>query len=347
MNKKKLIDSYFNDGEKPKIPKASTNKTQIKDSEIKSDVKKTYKKHKIYDSPAEEQYVTAETNEYIITVPTSEVYKADYKVDRLEMTDSSVAELAMRMKDVGQLQPCTVRLKENSHGQRYELIFGERRYRAAMLAKLPLKVVIRNITDNEAALQLVIENNDREDNTDSELGLQLAEFQNRETLTQSDMVTRLGFSKQKISKLLSFEKISPELKQAFGSLRNISATTSEYIVNSSKEPLHLEFFITIADKIASGSYGHTKIRVALEKYKQNIKKELEKSYEKFYANNGTWAMYSERRDNNNNVSLNMVKPMTQFLDKVRETDKEAYTELHSRICETIAKFHEEINMKQS
>lgn len=69
-------------------------------------------------------------------------------------------ELAATMKDKGQLQPVVVREKK---GQ-YEIVFGERRYRAAKIAKLPaLMAIVRELSDVEVLQLQIMENLQRED----------------------------------------------------------------------------------------------------------------------------------------------------------------------------------------
>lgn len=72
----------------------------------------------------------------------------------------SLEELAATMKEVGQAQAITVRPRENG----FEIISGERRYRAARLAGLThLECVVKEVTDNEAQLLSLVENLQRQD----------------------------------------------------------------------------------------------------------------------------------------------------------------------------------------
>ena len=81
---------------------------------------------------------------------------------RLEFTKAGLDELADSMKQVGLIEPIVVRPKNG----RYEVVVGERRYRAAQQANLgEIPVIIRDYTDNEVIEMNFIENVHREDLT--------------------------------------------------------------------------------------------------------------------------------------------------------------------------------------
>ena len=69
--------------------------------------------------------------------------------------------MAEEFLSIGQQIPCIVRKITDSVDFQYELIAGERRWRAAQKANVLLKVLIRNLSDNEAALVQISENSNR------------------------------------------------------------------------------------------------------------------------------------------------------------------------------------------
>jgi len=84
----------------------------------------------------------------------------DYRNPRQDFTKESLEELANSLEKHGQLQPIVVRRK----GNKYELVIGERRVRAAVYADMPrLRAEIVDITDAEADARRLIENIHRKD----------------------------------------------------------------------------------------------------------------------------------------------------------------------------------------
>lgn len=98
----------------------------------------------------------------------------------------SLKELSESIKEHGVLQPVLVR----PSGKKYEIIAGERRYRAAKLANLEsLPVVIKEVTDNEAMEIALIENLQRED-------LSIVE----EALAYKGMIEDFGYIQEEVAK---------------------------------------------------------------------------------------------------------------------------------------------------
>lgn len=80
---------------------------------------------------------------------------------RDEFDEDALIELADTIRSSGILQPITVRPRQNAQ---YELVIGERRLRAAKIAKLDaIPCIVREMSDRQAALQICIENFQRED----------------------------------------------------------------------------------------------------------------------------------------------------------------------------------------
>ena len=92
-------------------------------------------------------------------IPVEEI-ELDYRNPRQDFSKESLKELADSLRKHGQLQPVVVRRKSN----KYELIIGERRVRAAVYADIPkLRAEIVDLTDAEADARRIIENIHRKD----------------------------------------------------------------------------------------------------------------------------------------------------------------------------------------
>ncbi|MBX6320035.1 ParB/RepB/Spo0J family partition protein [Pigmentiphaga sp.] len=93
-------------------------------------------------------------------LPVSRLQAGKYQ-PRSRMDEGALAELAESIRTQGVMQPILVRAIE---GERYEIIAGERRFRAAQLAGLTeVPVLVREVSDENAAVMALIENIQRED----------------------------------------------------------------------------------------------------------------------------------------------------------------------------------------
>ncbi|GGJ38433.1 ParB/RepB/Spo0J family partition protein [Deinococcus roseus] len=102
---------------------------------------------------------TAEKGEKLLQLPLDQIQQAAYQ-PRQVFDPEALSELAASIKEKGVLQPILVR----QQGDKYELIAGERRWRAARLAGLTeVPVILKNFNDLEALEIAIIENLQRED----------------------------------------------------------------------------------------------------------------------------------------------------------------------------------------
>lgn len=121
------------------------------------------------------------------------------KQPRLHFSDTQLDELAASIKAQGLLQPILVRPLSGQAGK-YEIIAGERRWRAAQKAGLTsVPVIIRNMNDQEVLVVALMENLQREDLNPMEEALGLQQLKEEFGLSQEDMAERLGKSRSAIA----------------------------------------------------------------------------------------------------------------------------------------------------
>ena len=210
-------------------------------------------------------------SENIIQLPTSKIINWEYN-DRPESEIGNISELADNIKQIGQQQPCIVR--EIIAGKKYELIAGERRWRAAKLLNQDLKVIISTLTDTEAALVQAAENNNRLNLSDYAKGQSYAVLIENGVLKQKDLIEKLGKTKQQISALLSYSRIPQDINDAIVNYSLVSARTAETIKQmSAKGEPYVSLIIKIADKIRSGKIGHKTLREHITRRFDNQKLE--------------------------------------------------------------------------
>jgi len=130
---------------------------------------------------------------------------------RLDFYDDSIKGLAESIKENGLLQPVTVR----KAGNQYELIAGERRYRACMLnGQKDIEAIILDKNDEESAKLALIENLQREDLNAIEQALAMKRIMRSEKITQNELADRLGYKQSTVANKLRLLKLPEYVKKA-------------------------------------------------------------------------------------------------------------------------------------
>src|ERR1700741_1852877 len=134
---------------------------------------------------------------------------------RVDMRPETLSELADSIKAQGVVQPIVVRPLEppgNGASQRYEIIAGERRWRAAQMAGLEeIPAVVRHIPDEAAIAVALIENIQREDLNPLEEARALARLVSEFELTHQQVADAIGRSRAAVTNLLRLLELTPEV----------------------------------------------------------------------------------------------------------------------------------------
>lgn len=129
---------------------------------------------------------------------------------RGDMDQTSLEELAQSIKAQGVMQPIVVRLIAKNQ---YEIIAGERRWRASKLAGLAtIPALVRDVTDEAAIAMALIENIQREDLNPVEEAIALQRLQKEFELTQQEVADAVGKSRATIANLLRLIGLPDEVK---------------------------------------------------------------------------------------------------------------------------------------
>ena len=130
---------------------------------------------------------------------------------RLDFYDDSIKSLAESIKANGLLQPISVR----KMGSQYELIAGERRYRACLLnGQKDIEAIILDKTDDESANLALIENLQREDLNAIEQALAMKRIMRVEGLTQNELAESLGYRQSTVANKLRLLRLPEYVKKA-------------------------------------------------------------------------------------------------------------------------------------
>ena len=135
------------------------------------------------------------------TLPLASLQAGKYQ-PRTRMDEGALAELAESIRTQGVMQPILVRTIDKENG-RYEIIAGERRYRAAQLAGLmEVPVLVREVADENAAVMALIENIQREDLNPLEEAQGVKRLLDEFGLTHEQAAGAIGRSRSATSNLL-------------------------------------------------------------------------------------------------------------------------------------------------
>lgn len=130
---------------------------------------------------------------------------------RLQFDEEGLKELSDSIKEHGIIQPLVLR----KLGDKYEIIAGERRYKAATMAGLTtVPAVISNIDDNKAAEVAIVENVQRRDLTAIEEARSYKNLLDKGYLTQEQLAKRMGLSQPAIANKLRLLNLDEEVQQA-------------------------------------------------------------------------------------------------------------------------------------
>ena len=155
---------------------------------------------KVDDAPAAEAGTAAQAPS---SLPLSEMVPGVYQ-PRTRLDEGALYELAESIKAQGIMQPILVRrLGAGAHAGKYEIIAGERRFRAARLAGLDqVPVLVREVPDEAAAAMALIENIQREDLNPLEEAQGLQRLVKEFGLTHEQAAQAVGRSRSAASNLL-------------------------------------------------------------------------------------------------------------------------------------------------
>lgn len=129
---------------------------------------------------------------------------------RQQMDDEALAELAASIQSQGVIQPLVVRPISD---QKYEIIAGERRFRASKLAGLThVPVIVRDVNDHAALAMALIENIQREDLNPMEEALSLKRLMDEFELSHEEVAKVVGKSRSTVTNLLRLLNLNPEVK---------------------------------------------------------------------------------------------------------------------------------------
>ena len=137
--------------------------------------------------------------ERLKNIPIDLIQRGKYQ-PRVEMNEAALEDLAASIKAQGVMQPIVIR---SIAAQKYEIIAGERRWRASQIAGLSsIPAVVRQVSDEAAIAMSLIENIQRENLNPIEEAMALKRLQDEFELTQQEVASAVGKSRAAVTNLM-------------------------------------------------------------------------------------------------------------------------------------------------
>lgn len=250
--------------------------------------------------------------EKVHDLPVSQIVPNPYQ-PRTVFQEDKIEELAQTIKTHGFIQPIVVRKKD----EKYEIIAGERRFRAAKLLNLEtIPAIIKQFNDAQTASVALIENLQREGLTAIEEARAYAQLIELHNLTQESLAQRLGKGQSTIANKLRLLQLPDEVQQAILQ-RQITERHARALIGL-KDP---QLMISMLNKIIENHLNVKQTEELVKKMKEDLegpKKEKKKPIRKGISKDIRLAMNTIRQ------SLDMVTQSGMTIDTEEEEHEEYY-----------------------
>ncbi len=211
----------------------------------------------------------------IVEVPIEDIYPNPTQ-PRTYFDEKALNELAQSIKNLGVIQPITLR----KDSDRFEIISGERRFRASKIAGLKsIPAYIRLVNDQELLEMALVENIQREDLDAIEIALTYQRLLDEIGMTQENLSQRLGKDRSTITNSIRLLRLNPDIQNAIRS-GSISAGHGRAIISLETEELQQILF----DRIIKDNLNVRQTE-QLSAMLKNPKTQTEKGVKKELPNN--------------------------------------------------------------
>ena len=156
---------------------------------------------------------TMDSGDVLRQIPLDLLQRGEYQ-PRIDMRQDTLEDLANSIEAQGIVQPIVARrIDSKGRTQRYEIIAGERRWRAAQMAGLSdIPAIIRDVSDKSAIAMAIIENIQRENLNPLEEARALERLIREFDLTHEEAAKAVGRSRASVSNLLRLQDLSAKVK---------------------------------------------------------------------------------------------------------------------------------------
>jgi ParB family chromosome partitioning protein len=172
--------------------------------------------------------------------------------DRPEDEMGDIDALANSIKEYGQQEPILLSPINSKTNIKYEVIFGNRRWRACKRVGLSVLAIIKLTSDQEAAVYQKEENENRKDISDLARAKSLkAQLEAGIFKNELELSKALGLSRQTLNDIMAFIRIPDALINAIPNFKNLSRKTAVRLSTLAKDPQTIEGLIQLGTKIGA------------------------------------------------------------------------------------------------
>ena len=247
---------------------------------------------------------------------------------RTEFNQEALDELAASIKLLGLIQPITVRPLADG---RYQIISGERRFRASQIAGLETIPAYVRKTDDQGMLEMaIVENIQREDLDSIEVALSFQRLIEECNLTQEAMAERVGKKRATVTNYLRLLRLPAEIQFAIRA-KKISMGHAKALLSLDSDKEQLKFANQIIEQDLSVRQIEQKIQKLGEKKEKKAKEEtpvMELSENHFrvieivgkYFNNNVTAKRDSKGAGEITIRFNSDKEIEEFLQALENSN---------------------------
>jgi len=203
----------------------------------------------------------AEASSAINEIEISKIVANPYQ-PRTKFDEEALNELATSIKEIGIIQPITLRKIDDDQ---YQIIAGERRFRASKLAGLTSIPAFVRTADDEAMLEMaLVENIQREDLDAIEIALSYQRLIDECKLTQESLSDRVGKKRSTVTNYLRLLKLPARIQKGIVE-KNISMGHARALVNIQDSEMQLMIY----DEIIKNEFSVRRVEEIVRNYNEN------------------------------------------------------------------------------
>ncbi|HOL84272.1 MAG TPA: nucleoid occlusion protein [Thermoclostridium caenicola] len=201
-------------------------------------------------------------NKKITMIPIELIRPNPYQ-PRRKFEQGSLDELCQSIKQYGVIQPINVRKISATH---YELVAGERRLRASMMAGLKeIPAIVVDVGEDDSAILALIENLQRENLGYMEEAEGYRNLIREHGLTQEELAQKIGKSQSTIANKIRLLRLSPLVKKILAD-NNLTERHARALLKLDNEQLQLKVLQKVCEKGLNVRKTEELVQKALEKY---------------------------------------------------------------------------------
>jgi ParB family chromosome partitioning protein len=246
---------------------------------------------------------------------------------RTNFNEESVLELAESIKTLGIIQPITVRKLDNNTNNKYQLVSGERRLRAARSIKLKtIPTYVRIANDQEILEMALVENIQRRDLDPIEIALSYNRLVEEIKLTQNQLSQRVGKKRSTVANYMRLLKLDPIIQSG---IRDgfLSMGHGRALINIEQQEEQLKIY----EKIISKGLSVRNTEELVQKL--NLGKENKKKYAKIsevhidaenelkkYLNSSVSVKFNKKGKGSIIIPFDSNKSLNDLIKKIKRED---------------------------